>query len=133
MKKSREFNSLMQLLNKNEVKFLLVFGPTLRRIIYTTNIVEGFHRQIRKCTKNKSATRKIRLLCLPKNTGKMEPTHAQLQLFCPFFDIYFSTCMNQLIYFILKVFKCVSCLIFKIRFKEQITKFCHTSNCLLTS
>ena len=31
------------------------YPEELRRIIYTTNIVEGFHRQIRKYTKNKSA------------------------------------------------------------------------------
>lgn len=31
------------------------YPEALRRIIYTTNIVEGFHRQIRKYTKNKGA------------------------------------------------------------------------------
>jgi putative transposase len=31
------------------------YPEVLRRIIYTTNIVEGFHRQIRKYTKNKGA------------------------------------------------------------------------------
>lgn len=31
------------------------YPQELRRIIYTTNIVEGFHRQIRKYTKNKGA------------------------------------------------------------------------------
>ncbi len=31
------------------------YPDELRRIIYTTNIVEGFHRQIRKYTKNKGA------------------------------------------------------------------------------
>ena len=31
------------------------YQEELRRIIYTTNIVEGFHRQIRKYTKNKGA------------------------------------------------------------------------------
>jgi transposase-like protein len=31
------------------------YPEQLRRIIYTTNIVEGFHRQIRKYTKNKGA------------------------------------------------------------------------------
>jgi putative transposase len=31
------------------------YPEDLRRIIYTTNIVEGFHRQIRKYTKNKGA------------------------------------------------------------------------------
>ena len=31
------------------------YPEQLRRIIYTTNIIEGFHRQIRKYTKNKGA------------------------------------------------------------------------------
>lgn len=31
------------------------YPEALRRIIYTTNIVEGFHRQVRKYTKNKGA------------------------------------------------------------------------------
>ena len=31
------------------------YPPELRRIIYTTNIVEGFHRQVRKYTKNKGS------------------------------------------------------------------------------
>ena len=31
------------------------YPEELRRIFYTTNIVEGFHRQIRKYTKNKGA------------------------------------------------------------------------------
>lgn len=29
------------------------FSDAIRRIIYTTNTVEGYHRQIRKVTKNK--------------------------------------------------------------------------------
>ncbi len=31
------------------------FDPTIRKLIYTTNAVEGFHRQLRKYTKNKGA------------------------------------------------------------------------------
>ena len=31
------------------------YPEIIRRMIYTTNIVEGFHRQIRKYTKNKGA------------------------------------------------------------------------------
>ena len=31
------------------------FSPPIRRIIYTTNIIEGFHRQLRKVTKTKGA------------------------------------------------------------------------------
>ncbi|MCP4307955.1 MAG: transposase, partial [bacterium] len=29
------------------------FAPEIRRLIYTTNAVEGYHRQLRKVTKNK--------------------------------------------------------------------------------
>ena len=39
------------------------YPEELRRIVYTTNIVEGFHRQVRKYTKNKGAfTRACRQL-----------------------------------------------------------------------
>ncbi|MBF0540711.1 MAG: transposase, partial [Nitrospirae bacterium] len=31
------------------------YPPQIRRIIYTTNMIEGFHRQIRKVTKTKGA------------------------------------------------------------------------------
>ncbi|MDQ8039671.1 MAG: transposase, partial [Cellulomonas sp.] len=31
------------------------YPEELRRIVYTTNIVEGFHRQVRRYTKNKGA------------------------------------------------------------------------------
>lgn len=31
------------------------YSPDIRRVIYTTNIVEGFHRQVRKITKTKGA------------------------------------------------------------------------------
>jgi len=31
------------------------FAPEIRRLIYTTNAVEGYHRQLRKVTKNKSS------------------------------------------------------------------------------
>ena len=29
------------------------FGPEIRRLIYTTNVIESFHRQLRKTTKTK--------------------------------------------------------------------------------
>ena len=35
------------------MKYYYPFGEELHRLIYTTNIVEGYHRQIRKVTKNK--------------------------------------------------------------------------------
>ncbi|MBV6440104.1 MAG: hypothetical protein EPGJADBJ_01766 [Saprospiraceae bacterium] len=31
------------------------YGPEIRRLIYTTNTVEGLHRQLRKATKTKGA------------------------------------------------------------------------------
>ncbi len=31
------------------------YSPEIRRLIYTTNMVEGFHRQIRKVTKTKGS------------------------------------------------------------------------------
>ena len=31
------------------------YTPTIRKLIYTTNMVEGYHRQVRKVTKNKGA------------------------------------------------------------------------------
>jgi transposase-like protein len=31
------------------------YSPAIRKLIYTTNAVEGFHRQVRKVTKNKGA------------------------------------------------------------------------------
>ena len=58
------------------------YPEELRRIIYTTNIVEGFHRQIRKYTKNKGAfTSENALLKLiycacQKSTRKMAPAYA---------------------------------------------------------
>ena len=33
------------------------YSKPIRRIIYTTNTVEGYHRQLRKVTKNKGASR----------------------------------------------------------------------------
>ena len=32
-----------------------MFSEAIRRVIYTTNIIEGYHRQIRKVTKSKGA------------------------------------------------------------------------------
>ena len=51
------------------------YMPPIRRFIYTTNAVEGYHRQIRKVTKTKGAfTSDIALLKLvylaPKNIEK---------------------------------------------------------------
>ncbi len=31
------------------------YDPAIRRLIYTTNTIEGFHRQVRKVTKTKGA------------------------------------------------------------------------------
>jgi len=41
--------------NWNELSNYFKYPPEIRRIIYTTNIIEGYHRQIRKVTKTKGA------------------------------------------------------------------------------
>lgn len=41
--------------NWEELSQYFDFGPQIRKMIYTTNAVEGFHRQIRKVTKTKGA------------------------------------------------------------------------------
>ena len=38
-----------------ELTAFFAYPPEIRRIIYTTNIVEGYHRQLRKVTKTKTA------------------------------------------------------------------------------
>lgn len=40
--------------NWAELSTFFQYPPELRKIIYTTNIIEGFHRQLRKATKTKS-------------------------------------------------------------------------------
>lgn len=40
--------------NWSELSTFFQFAPELRRLIYTTNMIEGFHRQLRKVTKGKS-------------------------------------------------------------------------------
>ena len=40
--------------NWAELATFFQYPPELRKIIYTTNIIEGFHRQLRKATKTKS-------------------------------------------------------------------------------
>ena len=41
--------------NWNELSTYFQYDTTIRKIIYTTNAIEGFHRQIRKVTKTKGA------------------------------------------------------------------------------
>lgn len=41
--------------NWEKLSAFFAYSPDIRRIIYTTNIVEGFHRQVRKITKTKGA------------------------------------------------------------------------------
>ena len=38
-----------------ELTAFFTYPPVIRKIIYTTNTVEGFHRQLRKVTKTKNA------------------------------------------------------------------------------
>ncbi len=41
--------------NWMELTSYFSYPPDIRRMIYTTNIIEGFHRQLRKVTKTKTA------------------------------------------------------------------------------
>jgi len=41
--------------NWEKLSAFFKYSPEIRKIIYTTNIVEGFHRQVRKITKTKGA------------------------------------------------------------------------------
>lgn len=53
----KKYPAVMKSWNDNweNISQYFKYPEELRRIIYTTNIVEGFHRQIRKYTKNKGA------------------------------------------------------------------------------
>jgi putative transposase len=41
--------------NWNKLSTYFKYDPTIRKLIYTTNAIEGFHRQVRKVTKTKGA------------------------------------------------------------------------------
>jgi len=41
--------------NWSELVTFFAFPPELRRLMYTTNVIESFHRQLRKVTKGKGA------------------------------------------------------------------------------
>lgn len=41
--------------NWDRLSVYFAYAPEIRRVIYTTNIIEGFHRQLRKVTKTKGA------------------------------------------------------------------------------
>ncbi|CAN5429551.1 hypothetical protein BH10PSE19_BH10PSE19_16900 [soil metagenome] len=76
------------------------YPEELRRIIYTTNIVEGFHRQIRKYTKSKGAfTSENALLKLiyyacQKIIGKWNQPMHNWALIISQLDIYFDGRLN---------------------------------------
>lgn len=40
--------------NWDELSTFFMYPPELRKLIYTTNMIEGYHRQLRKVTKGKS-------------------------------------------------------------------------------
>ncbi len=40
--------------NWSELSTFFMYLPELRKLIYTTNTIEGYHRQLRKVTKGKS-------------------------------------------------------------------------------
>lgn len=62
------------------------YTPAIRKLIYTTNTVEEYHRQIRKVTKNKgvfpsdTALEKTGLSCIPQYTEEMDHATCQLGL-----------------------------------------------------
>jgi transposase-like protein len=41
--------------NWDKLSTFFDYNPDIRRVIYTTNVIEGFHRQVRKVTKTKGA------------------------------------------------------------------------------
>jgi putative transposase len=41
--------------NWDKLSAFFDYNPDIRRVIYTTNVIEGFHRQVRKVTKTKGA------------------------------------------------------------------------------
>ena len=67
-----------------EVSAYFRYSPHIRRIIYTTNTVEGYHRQLRKVTKNKgvftsdTALEKTCLSCLYANTEEVDAAGPEL-------------------------------------------------------
>jgi putative transposase len=73
------------------------YPPAIRRIVYTTNTVEGFHRMLRKATKtkgaftNENALSKIIYLTVLQALQKWnKPTHNWKQIYSQLF-IYFET------------------------------------------
>jgi transposase-like protein len=66
--------------NWEELATFFEFGKHIRRLIYTTNTVEGYHRQVRKVIKNKSsfptpqAARKLLYLATMNITKKWSAT-----------------------------------------------------------
>jgi putative transposase len=80
--------------NWEELATFFEFPKEIRRLIYTTNTVEGYHRQLRKVIKNKSsfptpqsarkllylATMDITKKACPERSRRMERPHPQLAL-----------------------------------------------------
>jgi putative transposase len=65
--------------NWEELATMFDYGADIRRLIYTTNTIEGYHRQLRKVLKNKSsfsspeAARKLLFLANQNITAKWNP------------------------------------------------------------
>ncbi|MEI9912264.1 MAG: transposase [Bacteroidota bacterium] len=53
----KEISNRHKILEKQlaQVEYFFKYAADIRRLIYTTNTIEGFHRQIRKVTKTKGA------------------------------------------------------------------------------
>jgi putative transposase len=67
--------------NWEDLATMFDYPPAIRRLIYTTNSVEGYNRQLRKVTKTKGAfptaeaARKLRVAGEPRYNAEMEGPH----------------------------------------------------------
>jgi putative transposase len=67
--------------NWEDLATMFDYPPAIRRLIYTTNTVEGYNRQLRKVTKTKGAfptaeaARKLRVAGEPRYNAEMDGTH----------------------------------------------------------
>jgi len=70
--------------NWTDLSTYFKYPPEVRKLIYTTNAVEGFHRMLRKYTKTKTtypsddAVKKISIFVNRRNLQEMEYTNTRL-------------------------------------------------------
>ena len=86
--------------NWNNLSNYFKYPPEIRKIIYTTNIVEGLHRQIRKYTKTKgsftteNSLKKIIYLAIQNISEKWNQPIPNWSLIISQLDIYFENRLN---------------------------------------